>query len=414
MTALKSTFHSRKAIERSAPALGCRLALILCVGVSFGLVAGEKVIFEDEVGEIELPSAILKRERLNNTIQYPDPKKKSSVDGVLGVYIFNTPNASPKAKRNLLEALEKQKNWMLQTPDEFLESADLAKTIELDVDNLDSESLDLDKRSKRTKSSAERFFLRNEGKTAKAPNWSQDRDALSLFDRKIGESDRDESALLGSHMLKPDEYLDQSDEEEFEGMEVFNTRFENLFEARRTDETDSTSPLGVFDSTVGLLQLETVGSPFGEEQDKKLSPSQLRAQEFRKLLDATASYDPFEKSSGSDQGSSLGILGGESDSTRDPLNPIFPERPNGTSSGDFMSNLNGSTGTYQPIGEINQPLVNTEFSTEFRNPLSQPGRVGGFGVIGGAARSPNPATSGPSVHRLNDRPAVFRLPQRSF
>ena len=117
----RSTFH-----QYFTAVLGISFLSSLVAGV-----AGERVLFSNSNSKIRLPKEELKNVPVNPDASVFD-KSHSSVDGVMATW-QNPMNSQSRlnSKRRLLKALDKQKNWMLQDPEDLLSSGDLSSDIDL-------------------------------------------------------------------------------------------------------------------------------------------------------------------------------------------------------------------------------------------------------------------------------------------
>ena len=136
---------------------------------SQSLSAGERVIFSNSNSKINVP-----REALSNTTTTPNSegfdRGHSSVEGVMAPW-QNPMNSSSnvRQRQRILKALDKQKNWMLQDPDELLDSTKLSTDVDLD----DIEFRDSNSRYRVGERSAfERYYGKREVKSRFASNRS--------------------------------------------------------------------------------------------------------------------------------------------------------------------------------------------------------------------------------------------------
>ena len=360
--------------------------LALFVGFVLGginLGAGERVIFSNSNSKISVPKEELKNTPINPTAQ-GFKKEHSSVDAVFAPWQNPMNSASGlKRKQQLLKALDRQKNWMLQDPEELLESTDLSA--EADLDELENPSW-RGRHQSSGRSTFERYYTKREDVKRLG------RDQYDRTDSRFSDGDGE----LGDGTAETEDEDRQDDP--FAKPKDFETQFESIFDQQPEFETVPSVSAESMQERVGFSQVEGqvdgVPSTFGAAGSSPVSSQgqatpQVRA-EFESLLNTAFSTTQAETAPGglSDLAASSPGVG-------------------------FDFNAAGATGVN--AGGLQSPVLNN-----FRSTLSE--GLGTRSVMGevsggtGAARGGGAGlfNANPVTQSIMNRPAIFELPKRSF
>lgn len=378
----RSRLIDMKLLQPSSRALkGLLILFALIVGVQFAAQAGERVIFSNSNSKIRIP----KEELQNNTVTPNSEgfnRDHSSVEGVFAPW-QNPMNSrsSLKQKQKLLKALDRQKNWMLQDPEDLMGSNDLSSS---EVDFEDSE---LSSRGNRygtgSKNSFSRYYDRrgDENRNGKRNNQRR-RDFMNRTERG-GEVEDEE---------------DERPRDSFVTAKYFSAKVNNIFDApEQPGESTKAQTQAATGDLVELPRAEAslsgIVDPFTElgiRSQQGQTQNQTQTSEFEKLLNTTV----MDLTTGTQTGAAAGVetagITGRMDfSTAGQANPAMqPAILDG-----FRQTISGGLGT----------------------PSALEGAFTGsaFDSAAGGVRSSvfDNSSSRPSV---TDRPAIFDLPTRSF
>ena len=360
--------------------------LALLVGFALGLInlgAGERVIFSNSNSKISVPKEGLKNTSINPTAQ-GFKKEHSSVDAVFAPWQNPMNSASSlKRRQQLLKALDRQKNWMLQDPEELLESTDLSA--EADLDEFDAPSW-RGRYQRSGRSTFERYYTKREEVT---------RVGRDRYDRTgSGFSDGEREPGDGFEETEDEDRQDDP----FAKPKDFETQFESIFDQQPEFETATSVSSESIQEQVDFSRVEgqvdgvpsTFGdaSPFPVASQGQATP-QVRA-EFESLLNTAFSTTQTETAPGGVSNfaaSSPGVEFGFNAAGATGVNAGGLQSPVLNS---FRSTLSEGLGTGSVLGEVS-------------------GAAGAAGGGGSALFNANPVTQS-----TMNRPAIFELPKRSF
>ncbi len=372
------------AMKSLHPSISVSKGLLIAFGsifvVQFAAHAGERVIFSNSNSKIRIPKEELK----NNTITPNSEgfnRDHSSVEGVFAPW-QNPMNgkSSVKQKERLLKALDRQKNWMLQDPDDILGSKDLSSS---EVDFEDTEFSTRESRfGSRSKNSFSRFYNRrgNENRYGKR----DDQRRRDYSNRTEGGEDMEKDA-------------DERPKDSFATDKYFSAKVNNIFDAPEQPgegpegRAQSAAPDERMELPTAEASLSGFVDPFTELGIRpQQAQNQAPASEFEKLLNTTV----MDMTAGSQTGvaagvSPAGVAGRIDFSTTGPANPaVQPAILDG-----FRQTISGGLGA---PSALDGAFTGSAFESA---------------VGGGRSSVFDNARTGPSV---TDRPAIFELPTRSF
>ena len=340
-------------------------SLLVTMGTSR---AGERVLFSNSNSKIRLPKEELKNVTVNPDASVFD-KSHSSVDGVMATW-QNPMNSSANSKRRLLKALDKQKNWLLQDPDDLLNSGDLSSDIDLDDIELSSS------RSRGFRSSEKSTFAKYYDKRERKSRYGSQRNRKNDANYS-GDTNQD---------IEMDEGKEKRPQDSFATPKYYQGRLTNIFDepAKVSGErnTQSVATEDMLNSQMASGQLDGISDPF-VELGIRSQPQQATRTEFDKLLnttvmDMTSAGQSLPDTSGFDTGGAAG----------------------------FGSNRMQSS-------------VADSFGQSIGSRLASPSALGG--AVSSSAFGTSSTSSGSGFfdnstvrQSIKNRPAVFELPTRSF
>ncbi|MDA7511510.1 hypothetical protein N8612_07545 [Verrucomicrobia bacterium] len=108
------------------------IGFLSCALGEIRIHAGESVIFRNSNSKIRIPTEKIQNETITPNSEGFD-KGHSSVEGVMAPWQNPMKSRSSLGqKERLLKALDRQKNWMMQDPEELLSSKELSSEADLD------------------------------------------------------------------------------------------------------------------------------------------------------------------------------------------------------------------------------------------------------------------------------------------
>ncbi len=259
----RSTFH-----QYFTAVLGISFLWSLVAGV-----AGERVLFSNSNSKIRLPKEELKNVPVNPDASVFD-KSHSSVDGVMATW-QNPMNSQSRlnSKRRLLKALDKQKNWMLQDPEDLLSSGDLSSDIDLNEFEFSSN------RSRGFQSTEKTAFASYYDKRERRSRTGSQRNRKSDTNYSDGKN-------LDGEMEDDQEKRAQ---DSFATPKYYQGRLTNIFDepAKVTgNQNVSTTTENLVNAQMASSQLEGLSDPF-VELGIRAQAQQAPSTDFEKLLNTT-------------------------------------------------------------------------------------------------------------------------------
>ena len=279
-------------------------------------------------------------------------------------------------KERLLKALDRQKNWMMQDPEELLSSKELSS--EADLDDLEfSRTRSRGRFGGRT--AFERYYTKRETTNRFGSKRNPNRNS-NYADGSDGENDED----------------NERPQDSFATPKYFEARFDSVFDdpnggaaikvtganagGNETGNSAQEKPIDVFKSAFPDLG--------GRPQQQ-----QARSQDVEGFLGATA----MEMTPASQMGLSLGF-----------------EQPSVAASINFggasVANI-GNTGSASPVLDGFRSTISESLGAQ--SGLSDAFSGSAFDSSGGASTL-GLFDSNPAAQSIRNRPAVFELPERSF
>lgn len=280
--------------------------------------------------------------------------------------------SSVRQRQRILKALDKQKNWMLQDPDELLGSTKLSSDTDFD----DIEFRDSNSRYRVGQRSAfERYYGKREVKS----RFSNNRNFQQNSRFRTGENEFDEMDTGG----EKEEVKDT-----FATTKHFETRFDSVFvESSDTSETGASNTES-FSTDVSIPgnQAQLVGftDPLVDLGIRAAQPSAPRS-EFENLLNTTV----MDMTSGNLGSATTGF------------------DPGGSAIEGFGA---GNPAVRSAMMESLQPGLGSSFSETagFGSAFSGSAIGGSSSVGSGLFDNARPASA------IQSRPAIFSVPERSF
>ncbi len=353
--------------------------LIACSMIVMGhlwLQAGERVIFSNSNNsKIRIPKKELQDDTVTpNTEGFN--RDHSSVDGVFAHW-QNPMNSRSgvKQKERLLKALDRQKNWMLQDPEDLLSSNDFSSS-EGDFDDVDFSSRE-SRYGTGSKNSFSRYYNRRENKNRFGTRRNQRRGS------DYGDRSEDREDLEDEKSERPSD--------SFVTANYFSAKVDNIFDAPEEANEVADVQEKVVEEMIELpsaqASLSGIVDPFTE---LGIRPEQQQAQatasEFEKLLNTTV----MDMTAGSQTGMEAGGIAAQMDI--------------------------GGAGQGNPAA---QAAILDGFRQTISSGLGTPSALEGaltgsaFESAVGAGRS-SIFDGAPAQPTVMDRPAIFSLPTRSF
>ena len=338
--------------------------------------AGERAIFSNSSSspsKINVPREEFRPENINPNAEGFD-KEKSSVEGVMAPW-QNPMNSrsSLKQRKMLLRALDRQKNWALQDPNEILESTDLTSEANLD----DVELSDSSGFATRELSSFERYYAR--------------RETRQQYDFGDGSYDGSDDDLSTEQTDQFSDLKKDGPKDTFDTKDYYSSKFSSVFDqpnltgaASRTNP-DSTSDFVTGEQLTG--NIEGFTDAFTDLGIQASTPSleQTRSQEFDQILNTSIAdlmANPAGNAGSGATGTGIAGMTSFGAGNRSPV----------------------ADGFRQTMSEgLNQSSVLDSFSTPAMGGSQSTATSGGFFNDRRAA-----------TESIQNRPAVFQLPKRSF
>lgn len=345
------------------------------------LQAGEPVIFRNSNSKIRIPVEELRNETITPNSEGFD-KKHSSVEGVMAPW-QNPMNSrsSLQQKRRLLKALDQQKNWMLQDPDELLNSKQLSS--EADLDDLEYSGTKSRGRWGGGKSAFERYYTKREttNRFGSRRNSSRNSKYSDSSDRGNDREDKE----------------DERPKDSFATPEYFEARFDSVFDDPKksagTKSENQNPGENEAENAAEAQRIEVFTSSF-PNLGVSAQQQQPTGQGFEGLLNTTSmnmgTASQLSFSSELEQGSVARTI---------------------------------NFGSAAAIGNVEVPGAQSPIMDSFRPTISEGlGAQSALGDTfsgssfnsGGGASTLGLFDSNPAAQSIRNRPAVFELPKRSF
>ncbi|MCS1409099.1 MAG: hypothetical protein M2R45_02278 [Verrucomicrobia subdivision 3 bacterium] len=356
------------------------ILLALALGPAAARIqAGERVIFSNPNSKIRIP-----QEELDARIIAPDferfDKKSSSVEGVMAPW-QNPLNPSPnlRQRENFLKALDRQKNWMLQDPDELLNSKNFSS--EIDFDEIDFTS-SRQRYGRAERSTFEKYYAKRETQTRPRTRESRSQQGYDFA--------QDNAADEKSTNDKKDRNRDA-----FATPEHFEVRFDSVFDQPLTNVTSPKAKTGAAEDLIEQTTIESRVEGFTDDFTDlgiRTQTPEATSQEFEKLLNTMVDLTDGAHPSVSAGIGLPSIAGSLSNGSRPNINPVNT----GIQSG-MMEGLRATIGSGM---RTSSAIKSTISSSVFGN--------------SGIDRSSGVSDGDPATPSVFNRPAVFQLPERSF
>ncbi len=354
------------------------LAGFLTLGAlsALSLHAGERVIFSNSSTRIEVPKEELDPRTVTPNSQGFD-KDSSSVDSIVAPWqnpLSRSSNA--RTKKMLLKALDRQKNWMLQDPEELLDSSRAS-------DDTDLDDIEFGTRRSRTGRGDKSSFGRYYDKQGNNDRYNFQK---ARWQRQNRQNSGREDLEDGKDANRP--------------KDAFATRdhFEAHFES-------------VFDSAEQLLSGPATGSQ--NQAQQVANQTAIADMQLEGLADAT--FQSLGSGSVTATPNSMEARAMEFDRMLNTTvaDMTAPSAPSGLDGGA----LGGAAGVGPAINATIQPGLMDGMRSTLSSGLGAGAAMGTTGGAfgGGAVTSGGIFGSNPSpAQSIRNRPAVFDLPKRSF
>lgn len=348
------------------------IGVLLCAFGDTKIHAGESVIFRNSDSKIRIPTKELRNETITPNSEGFD-KKHNSVEGVMAPWQNPMKSRSASAQARLMKALDRQKNWMLQDPEELLSSKELSSDADLD---------DLEFSSTRGRfggrTAFERYYTKRE--TTKRFGSQRNSNYSDASDGGNGMDDMD----------------NERPQDSFASPKYFEARFDSIFDdPNRAAGIKGTDGKGGENETGNPAQEEPIAVFTSAFPDLGVRPRQQQAssQNVEGFLGAAA----MDMTPASQMGFSTGF---EQASVAASIN--F-----GASSG---ANI-GISGASSPVLDGFRSTISESLGAQ--SGLSDAFSGSAFDSSGGASTL-GLFDSNPAAQSIRNRPAVFELPERSF
>jgi hypothetical protein len=354
------------------------IGVLLCAFGDTKIHAGESVIFRNSDSKIRIPTKELRNETITPNSEGFD-KKHNSVEGVMAPWQNPMKSRSASAQARLMKALDRQKNWMLQDPEELLSSKELSSDADLD---------DLEFSSTRGRG---RFG----GRTAFERYYTK-RETTKRFGsgRNSNRNSNYSDASDGGNGM--DEMDDERPQDSFASPKYFEARFDSIFDdPNKAAGIKVTGGEGGADETGSLAQEKSIAVFTSAFPDLGVRPRQQQA--------SSQNVEGFQGAAAMDMtpASQMGFSTGfEQASVAASIN--F-----GASSG---ANI-GISGASSPVLDGFRSTISESLGAQ--SGLSDAFSGSAFDSSGGASTL-GLFDSNPAAQSIRNRPAVFELPERSF
>lgn len=355
------------------------IGFLACSLGEIKLHAGESVIFRNSNSKIRIPTENLRNETITPNSEGFD-KKHSSVDGVMAPWqnpMNSRSGLSQKAR--LLKALDRQRNWMLQDPEELLSSSELSS--EADLDDLEFSGT----RSRGRfggKTAFERYYTKRES-TNRFGSRGNSRRNSNYSGASEGENDGDNTD-------------DERPQDSFASPKNFEARFDSMFDdpnkAAGINGTVANSAGNQAGNSAEEKPIEVFKSAF-PDLGVRTRQQQATGQDFEGLLSTTS----MDMTPASQMGFSTGF---EQASVAASINFGEPS----------VANI-GNPGAASPVMDGFRSTISESLGAPAG--LSEAFSGSAFDSSGGASPL-GLFESNPAAQSIRNRPAVFELPKRSF